>query len=122
MHTPRGEIKVEALIDCGAELNCISENLLEQLNLPIVRRETPMKIKLAAGNHEGTFPIYVKTRPIKFTMPKLPGIREITFTPVPSLNNQLILGMPWLETYEPQIHWGMKKILNFEDLKKKSLD
>ena len=87
------------LIDSGASLNLIHENLVSALGL-ITYPCQPIHVSIANGSkllHAN------RIVSLKFI---LAGVEhQETFLVAPLRNNQMILGMPWLERVNPDIDW-----------------
>jgi len=95
---------IQALIDCGATLNFIHECLVTALGL-VTEPCPPIEVSLADGrvlthvNRQVT---------LKFTIAGVPQTQ--TFFVAPLGVHSIILGMPWLETVNPDIDWNLKSV------------
>ena len=95
---------IQALIDSGATLNFINESLVSALSLA-TESCSPIQVSLADGrvlahsNRQVT---------LKFTIAGVPQIQ--TFIVAPLGIHSIILGMPWLETVNPDIDWKLKSV------------
>ena len=95
---------IKALLDSGASLNLIHEELVAALGLP-TQPCAPMYVTIANGSklHHAN-----RVVTLKFT---LAGVQhEETFLVAPLGSNQLILGMPWLERVNPEIDWKLRTL------------
>ena len=95
---------IQALIDSGASLNLIHEELVLALGLPTVPC-VPIYVTIANGSkliHANRAVI------LKFTIAGV--LHKETFLVAPLGNNQMILGMPWLERVNPDIDWKLRRV------------
>ena len=96
---------IKTLLDSDASLNLIHEGLVRALGL-IIHPCTPMLVTIANGtklHHANRVVI------LKFT---LAGVEhQETFLVAPLGNNQMILGMPWLERVNPLIDWKLRTLI-----------
>ena len=96
-------IPVRVLLDSGATGNFISDNVVTELALHIDHEEAGEQLTLADGSQvqasgHVTFPLrcgYYKGK--------------ITARVFPNLHKELILGIPWLTTENPDIDWTRGK-------------
>ena len=95
---------VQTLVDSGATLNFIHESLVSTLGL--VTEPCPaIKVLVADGRvltHAN------RQIPLKFTIAGVP--QSHTFFVAPIGIHSMILGMPWLETVNPDIDWRLKSV------------
>ena len=94
---------LKALLDSGASLNLIHEDLVRALGLT-TQPCHPIYVTIANGSkliHAN------RVVTLKFT---LGGVEHHeTFLVAPLGSNQMILGMPWLERVNPNIDWKKRK-------------
>ena len=96
---------IKALLDSGASLNLIHEELVAALGL-LTQPCAPMYVTIANGStlhHANRIVI------LKFTLADVQ--HEETFLIAPLGSNQLILGMPWLERVNPEINWKLRTLI-----------
>ena len=95
---------IKSLLDSGASLNLIHEELVAALRLSTLPCAS-MYVTIANGSklhHTNRVVI------LQFT---LAGVQhEETFLVAPLGSNQLILGMPWLERVNPEINWKLRTL------------
>ena len=95
---------IQALIDSGASLNLIHEDLVLTLGLPTV---PCVSIYVTIAN--GSKLIHANRVVVrKFTIAGV--LHEETFLVAPLGSNQMILGMPWLERVNPDIDWKLRRV------------
>ena len=102
----------QAFIDGGASLNAITPELVQQLNLTITTVENnPVRLNL--GNNQSTeFPRQLVTTTIY--MEGFAPYKEIFLVmPVPE-GCDILLGLPWLRTTNPDINWNNLTLKNRE--------
>jgi len=99
---------LKALLDSGASLNLIHEDLVRALGLT-TQPCSPIHVTIANGSkliHAN------RVVTLKFT---LGGVEhQEVFLVAPLGSNQMILGMPWLERVNPDINWK-KRTLTYRD-------
>ena len=95
-------IEMTALIDSGATGNFIDLGLLSLANFPLKRMSQPICAFNVDGslNKRGTIMWKASTRMLLSKEPE-----NIEFMVVGLGRRQIILGMPWLKTWNPCINW-----------------
>jgi len=92
----------EVLVDLGATNNFISKNLLHQLKIRYLPVETPIKIWNVDGTHNQDGAISHFTDLQVHTRTETKTLRFL----ITNLGkDKVILGYPWLTTFQPIIHW-----------------
>ena len=92
-------------MDSGATRNHISLVTAERLEIPCKPKENPYLLVTISGDpisyRNGV--IRIKTEPLEL---KIEGQRVIiSFNILPLGNDKAVLGMPWLQEYNPKINW-----------------
>lgn len=105
--------KIYALLDSGAEIDCVSQAIVNKFQLPLVPRSKPIRVSLAVSGHASD-PIQHDTKPLKFQTPGLLGTCYHAFTPIPHLKHNMILGRPWLAKFQPRIDWTSGKVMGYD--------
>jgi hypothetical protein len=91
------------MIDSGATISFIHQNLAKQYNLPLVQR--PLPIALANGS------IHTSHHATRVVMQSSPTHFEVqTFQLITLGNYSLILGMDWLRTHNPSVDWKERTV------------
>jgi hypothetical protein len=94
---------VRVLIDSGASHNFISKRLTGELALPLQRKPTPQKINFANGHTEQcSFTTHANLQ--------IEGYSDhLTFQVAP-IEHDVILGMEWLSSVNPEIDWKNRRL------------
>ena len=95
-------LTVFALLDSGAALNFINERLASSLRQPI-QSFSPIQVSLADGRALTHDTAFVN---LPFTIASIP--HSHTFLLAPICIHSMILGMPWLESVNPDVNWQLK--------------
>ncbi len=95
------------LVDSGASENFLSTNIVKKLGLKSESLHQQIAVQLADGS---SFRIKEMVKNANIEFPGFSG--KTRFLILPQLKQDCILGMPWLEEYQPLIDWK-KKIINF---------
>ncbi len=92
----------EVLVNSGATDNFISKNLLHRLKIGYLPVETPIKIWNVDGTHnqDGAISHFTDLQVCMGTETKV-----LRFLITNLGRDEVILGYPWLTTFEPIIHW-----------------
>ena len=95
-------IEMTALINSGATGTFIDLGLLSLANFPLKKMSQPVRAFNVDGslNKQGTIMWKASTRMLLFQEPK-----NIELMVVGLGRRQIILGMPWLKTWNPCIDW-----------------
>ena len=102
-------MSLRALVDCGASKNFVRRQLLDKRELEYVEREIPptrMTVCLATGAS-----VTVMKRVVGITY-TLKGVQYNADFIKLDLDDKfyVILGLPWLRRYEPQVSWHRRTI------------
>ena len=111
-----------ALIDTGAEINAINVDLVKKRRIPCRKPRVPIRLHAADGRQLGNGELR-ETEPIRFTSKGPDGYEgTCAFVPLGGLSHGLLLGMPWLERFLPEIDWKRGRLkpltrkLDIEDI------
>ena len=102
IHVRKIAIKVQAMLDSGADAVIISKRLVERYNLLTVKLPKPLTIRNAdkSVNKQGLITHRVKGHFI-VNRKKLP-----TYWYVADIGkDDALIGMPWMRQYNPEIDW-----------------
>jgi len=93
------------LVDSGATRNHISPKAVERIGLPYRQKEHPYPLTTILGDQiaYGGGIINLETGPIQITIEGKPV--RMSFNILPLGQDEAILGMPWLQEYNPKIDW-----------------
>ena len=97
-----------AMIDSGATGTFISSRLVEKFGITTRKKQDDYELSVVDGSQ-------LETRVDKETEPLPVAIQqhheELTFDVVPMASHDIILGMPWLKTHNPNIDWESREVL-----------
>ena len=100
-------VGIKALVDSGADATIINSKLVEKYNLPLVQLPQPLTFQNAddSVNSHGTITHRVEGA-LRLKRRRLP-----TRLYVADLGkDDIILGMPWIQRYNPTINWQTGRI------------
>ena len=95
-------VEINGLIDTGADAVVVSQKLVDEYQLPVVRLPKPLTFRNADGsvNKSGTI-----THRVEGTF-NIKGNKLPTNWYVADIGkDDIILGMPWIRKYNPKIDW-----------------
>ena len=101
LHSP----PVHILVDSGADENFIDTDLVQQFNLPLVI--LPKQVLVLDGRLLA--PATHHTAPLSFSLSG-DHTETIKLFVIPSPNNPVVLGLPWLTLHNPTINWTTTSI------------
>ena len=95
----------EALVDSGATRNHISPAAVERMGLPHRQKRDPYPLVTISGDPiaYGGGVIHLETGPIQIVIEGRPV--TMSFDILPLGKDEAVLGMPWLQEYNPRIDW-----------------
>ncbi|GMF48236.1 unnamed protein product [Phytophthora fragariaefolia] len=98
---------VSTFVDCGASFNAITPQLVEKLGLVVKDYIKPVSIRVGGGKE---FVILRKVVTFKCRIPGFsPYASRALVMEVPE-NKDVLLGMPWVITMNPDIDWAARTI------------
>uniref|UniRef100_A0A3B3XW38 Gypsy retrotransposon integrase-like protein 1 n=1 Tax=Poecilia mexicana TaxID=48701 RepID=A0A3B3XW38_9TELE len=96
-----------ALVDSGCEQNLLDENLVKQLQIPVIPLPAPIQVSALDGNPLPR--ITHKTKPINLLVSGNHW-ESLTFFVFPSPQAPVVLGFPWLSFHNPHINWRDNRV------------
>ena len=100
------------MLDSGATSNFISQRFVETYNIPLKRKARPIPLSVIDGTPISTKAITHQTVTCDLTLGSADEHREtLTLDAIPMATYDVILGMPWLNTHTPWIHWSKRKLV-----------
>ena len=99
------DAKIEAMIDSGASENFISKEFVDKNGIFRIKLKNPVKIELAT--RAKSILILYETEDIKMNIGNHSEV--LRFLVVTGLQEDLILGRPWLNKHNPVIDWNANK-------------
>jgi hypothetical protein len=105
--THQGMIQEKALVDCGANKNCMDIQTAKKLGVKPLLLDQPMGIRNVDGsdNREGMIKYWLPVAVFQGETSKM-----IKFIITDLGRDRLILGYPWLKAFNPEINWVTKFI------------
>ncbi len=97
-------VQTTALLDSGAAGNFIDSEFVGQLHLKLNPCNSSLAVEALDGRPLSKGKILRLTEPVTLHIGTLHS-EEIQFYVIHSPTHPLILGLPWLRTYDPQISW-----------------
>lgn len=90
------------LVDCGADDTCINDQIVKDLEIPLVKLPHPIKIIYADGEETRSNVITHRTIPLQL---RLGDHIEMIQPYVTRLSRAVLLGIDWLQRHNPEIDW-----------------
>ena len=97
-----------ALLDSGASACFLDEDFVKSRKIPLVQKPKPVHVEVIDGRPLSSGDVTHETRPIKVTIDGHDSY--IAFNIIRSPSNPVILGLSWLEKYNPRIDWNLRKL------------
>jgi len=94
-------------LDCGADDNFISPDLVASLKIPTVPLSQPVSIRLADGKSPAFGSVLFESVPLQLHIGS--HIETIKFFVAP-LSHELTLGYSWLATHNPSVDWCARSL------------
>ncbi|KAG1576854.1 hypothetical protein G6F48_013021 [Rhizopus delemar] len=101
-------ISTTAMIDSGAMSNFIDIDFAKANGLPLLQRTNPAVVQTVDGS---TISSGMVTRESKLKLTTASHSETISLDAVSLGHFPVILGIPWLNTHDPSIHWKSREIL-----------
>ena len=100
------------MLDSGATSNFVSQRFVETYNVPLKKKARPIPLSVIDGTPISTKAITHQTVACDLTLGPANEHREtLTLDAIPMATYDVILGMPWLNTHTPWIHWSKRKLV-----------
>jgi hypothetical protein len=93
--------QVSALVDFGATSSFIDQRFVIQHNIPVIKKSTPVPVEVINGRTIVSGAITHETTPLELCIGK--HTEKIVLNIISTPHHPIILGLPWLETYNPII-------------------
>lgn len=101
-------IKAKALLDSGASACFIDKDFAEKYKLPLVCKKCPVKVEVIDGRPLLSGDVIQETKPLDVHIAD--HISSIIFNVIKSPSNPVVLGLSWLDKYNPSIDWNTRKL------------
>jgi hypothetical protein len=103
--------RILALIDSGAQANFISPRTINEYGLPWVHKEVYYRLRTVEGEpvEYGNGVVTMETAPLHMTAGPITDTMVFDITEIG--DQAVILGLPWLQKYNPRIDWVTGQLL-----------
>lgn len=108
LHLGIRELQVDALLDSGASACFIDEDFAKLHNFPLVKKLTPVHVEVIDGRPLSSGNITYETKPLKICLENHRS--NIVFNVIKTPSCPVILGLSWLDKYNPSIDWKLRKV------------
>jgi len=91
------------MLDSGAQINCVSQHIVQKHKFPVYLYDTPLKLGMAIEGEKYEVTSYTE---IPYKIAQYSG--KLSLSVLPSVSGfDIILGLPWLQTVNPLIpNWS----------------
>jgi hypothetical protein len=100
--------QVSALVDSSATSSFIDQTFIAQHNIPVVKKSTPVPVKVIDGRTIASGAITHETTPLELYIGK--HMEKIVLNIISTPHHPIILGLPWLEVHNPIIDWRSRTL------------
>ena len=100
-------LKLSALLDSGASACFIDKNFAERHKLPLVTKKCPVSVEVIDGRPLISRDVTQKIKALDIYIDQ--HRNTVVFNVIKSLSNPVILGLFWLDRYNPDIDWKKTK-------------
>ncbi|KAL6480718.1 hypothetical protein MHYP_G00117510 [Metynnis hypsauchen] len=90
--------------DSGAAGNFIDQDIATRLHIPLRRIKSPLIVKGLDGKPSGSGQVLAAT-PVLHVITGLLHSESLSLLAIPTPENPIVLGFPWLSTHNPAISW-----------------
>jgi len=98
---------VSALVDSSATSSFIDQTFVIQHNIPMIKKSTPVPVKVIDGRTIASGVITHETTPLELC---IDNTEKIIFNIISTPHHPIILGLPWLEAHNPIIDWWSRTL------------
>jgi hypothetical protein len=99
---------VSTLVDFGATFSFIDQTFVTQHNIPVVKKSTPIPVKVIDGRTIASGVITHEITPLELCIGK--HAKNIVLNIITTPNHPVILGLPWLEAHNLIIDWQSRTL------------
>ena len=101
-------VKVSALLDSGASACFIDKDFAERYKLPLVTKKCPVSVEVIDGRPLVSGDVTQETKALDLYIDQHQS--TVVFNVIKSPSNPVILGLSWLDRYNPDIDWKGRKL------------
>ena len=101
-------IKVNALLDSGASTCFIDKDFAERHKLPLVTKKCPVSVEVIDSRSLVSRDVTQETKALDIYIDQ--HRNTVVFNVIKSPSNPMILGLSWLDRYNPDIDWKKRKV------------
>ena len=98
---------VQVMLDSGATGNFIDHGMVNTLQIPLMKKDTPEEVQAVDGKPLSSGPLTEHTTVLQLRMVvgEEHHIEGVRFNVIDAPQYGIILGMPWLQQHNPLINW-----------------
>ena len=101
-------IKISTLLDFGASTCFIDKDFIKCHELSLVPKKCPIFVEVIDGRSFASGDVIHKTYPLNIYIHG--HYSTVIFNVIQSPSNPVILGLFWLDRYNPQVDWNNRKV------------
>ena len=101
-------IKVSALLDSGASACFIDKDFAERHKLPLITKKWPVSVEVIDGKPLVSGDVTQETKALDIYIDQHRS--TVVFNVIKSPSNPVILGLSWLDRYNPDIDWKKRRV------------
>ncbi len=101
-------IRTKALLDSGASACFMDKDFAKKHSLPLVAKKTPVHVEVIDGRPLISGDVTEETKPLDAFVENHQS--TIIFNVIQSPSNPVVLGLSWLDRYNPSIDWNTRKL------------
>ena len=102
------KLKTTALLDSGASACFLDEEFVKSHKFPLVQKSQPVHVEVIDGRLLSSGSVTHETMPLEVTFEGHSS--QIIFNVIRTPSNPVILGLSWLEKYNPSVDWKLRKM------------
>jgi hypothetical protein len=100
-------IKVHVLLDSGASVCFMDKEFVDRYKLPLVTKKHHIPVEVIDGRPLIAWDVTCETTPLDIIIEGHHSI--IAFNIIKSPSNPVVLGLSWLDKYNPTIDWKTQR-------------
>jgi len=108
LHLGIQKLQVDALLDSGASACFIDEDFAKLHNFPLVKKLKSVHVEVIDGRPLSSGDVTHETKPLKVHLENHGS--NIVFNVIKTPSCPVILGLSWLDRYNPSIDWMLRKV------------